>query len=162
MPSDLTKLEQLTLVLLRETAFQEGSDLRCWKGYDWGVMNRLHEKGFISDPVRKARSVYLTDAGREQAEALAPQILGVEAASLGAVPLCECGLCGEASPAGGFKPGHDQKLRTHLESRVGGLLALRELVDAVEAYAHGQATTEELTRQLRALLAGGSGRPTRR
>jgi hypothetical protein len=161
MPSDLTKLEQLTLVLLRETAFQEGSDLRCWKGYDWGVMNRLHEMGFITDPVRKAKSVYLTDAGRQQAEALAPQILGVEARSVSAESLCECGLCGERSAGGGFRPGHDQKLRTHLEGRVGGLLALRELVDVAEAYAHGQSTTEELTRQLRALLAGGSGRPTR-
>ena len=161
MPSDLTKLEQLTLVLLRETAFQEGSDLRCWKGYDWELMNRLHERGFITDPVRKAKSVYLTDAGREQAEALAPQILGAEARSASAASLCECGLCGEPSPGGGFRPGHDQKLRTYLEGRVGGLLALRELVDVVEAYAHGQATTEELTRQLRALLAEGSGRPSK-
>ena len=36
MPSDLTKLEQLTLVLLRGTAFQEGPDLRCWKGIRLG------------------------------------------------------------------------------------------------------------------------------
>jgi hypothetical protein len=70
MPDELTKLEQLTLVLLRETAFQEGDDLRSWKGYDWQVMNRLHEKGLISDPVRKAKSVFLTDEGRRQAEAL--------------------------------------------------------------------------------------------
>jgi len=161
MPSDLTKLEQLTLVLLRETAFQEGPDLRCWKGYDWGVMNRLHEKGFVSDPVRKAKSVYLTDAGRQQAEALAPEVLGVDATAVQAASMCECGLCGEPSPGGGFRPGHDQKLRTHLEGRVGGLRALRDLVDVAEAYAHGESTTEELTRQLRALLAGGSSRPTR-
>jgi Domain of unknown function (DUF6429) len=160
MPSDLTKLEQLTLVLLRETACHEGPDLRCWKGYDWQVMNRLHEMGFISDPVRKAKSVYLTDAGRAHAEALASQYLGGEARSP-AGSMCECGLCGEPSPGGGFKPGHDQKLRTHLEARVGGLLALRELVDVAEAYSHGQSTTEELTRQLRALLAGGGSRPTR-
>jgi hypothetical protein len=161
MPSNLTKLEQLTLVLLRETALQDGSDLRCWKGYDWGVMNRLHELGFITDPVRKAKSVYLTDAGRQQAEALAPEILGVDSRSATEDSTCECGLCGEPSPGGGFRPGHDQKLRTHLEGRVGGLLALRELVDVAEAYAHGQSTTEELTRQLRALLAGGGSRPTR-
>ena len=28
-----------------------------WKGFDWDAMNRPHEKGWISDPVRKAKSV---------------------------------------------------------------------------------------------------------
>jgi hypothetical protein len=27
-----------------------------WKSFDWNAMNRLHEKGFISNPVRKAKS----------------------------------------------------------------------------------------------------------
>jgi hypothetical protein len=27
---------------------------RAWKGFDWDAMNRLHEKGYISDPVGKA------------------------------------------------------------------------------------------------------------
>ena len=155
MPEELTMLERLTLVLLRQAAFQEGGDLRCWKGYDWQVMNRLHEKGLISDPVRKAKSVFLTDEGRRRAEALAAEYLGASDAPRSAEgPLCACGLCGEPSAGGGFRSGHDQKLRVHLESRVGGLLTLRELVDAAEAYAHGQSTTEELTRQLRALFGG--------
>jgi hypothetical protein len=34
-----------------------------WKSFDWDVMNRLHEKGFISDPVDKAKAVALTDEG---------------------------------------------------------------------------------------------------
>jgi len=154
MPEHLTKLEQLTLLLLQQTAFQEGSDLRSWKGYDWAIMNRLHAKGLITDPVRKARSVFLTDEGRRQAEALAAEYLGpADARVLTKGSLCECG-CGEASSGGAFKQGHDQKLRVVLEPRAGGLLALRELVDVAEAYAQGQSTTEELTRQLRALLGG--------
>jgi len=154
MPQQLTKLEQLTLVLLHQTAFQEGGDLRSWKGYDWGIMNQLHAKGLITDPVRKAKSVFLTDDGRRQAEALVAEYLGAtDSRAPGQGRVCECG-CGEASPGGGFRPGHDQKLRVALECRVGGLLSLRELVDAAEAYAHGQSTTEELTRQLRALLGG--------
>jgi len=89
MPEELTMLERLTLVLLRQTAFQEGGDLRCWKGYDWQVMNRLHEKGLISDPVRKAKSVFLTDEGRRQAEALAAEYLGASNAPRSAEgPLC--------------------------------------------------------------------------
>jgi Domain of unknown function (DUF6429) len=38
-------------------------------GFDWDSMNRLHEKGFISDPRGKAKSVVFT-AGRIEAERL--------------------------------------------------------------------------------------------
>jgi len=44
------------------------------------------------------------------------------------MPECQCG-CGEQTAAGQFLPGHDQRLRSQLEQRVGGLLALRALVD---------------------------------
>jgi hypothetical protein len=33
-------------------------------------MNRLHEKGFISNPVGKAKSVLLTDKGLHESERL--------------------------------------------------------------------------------------------
>jgi hypothetical protein len=33
-------------------------------------MNRLHDKGFISNPTGKAKSVLLTDKGLEQSERL--------------------------------------------------------------------------------------------
>ena len=42
---------------------------RTWKSFDWDVMNRLHEKVLISNPVSKAKSVTLTEAGLRQAEA---------------------------------------------------------------------------------------------
>lgn len=48
---------------------------------------------------------------------------------------CECG-CGHES-ASDFMPGHDQRLRVALEKRIGGLLQLRELVDATEGYVTG-------------------------
>ena len=48
---------------------------------------------------------------------------------------CECG-CGQESTRE-FLPGHDQKLRVALESKVGGLLALRELLVQAESYASG-------------------------
>jgi hypothetical protein len=56
---------------------------------------------------------------------------------------CECG-CGESVASGSFKPGHDQKLRADLERRVGGLLALRSLVEAAESYAGGLSPIEKL------------------
>ena len=42
---------------------------RTWKSFDWSAMDRLHEKGLISDPVNKAKSVVLTDDGLRQGEA---------------------------------------------------------------------------------------------
>ena len=64
---------------------------------------------------------------------------------------CECG-CGQES-ALDFLPGHDQKLRATLEARVGGLLALRGLVSAAEAYATGANQEAQLLQQLRATFA---------
>ena len=43
---------------------------RVWKSFDWEAMNRFHEKGFITDPVGKAKSVVLTEVGRHESERL--------------------------------------------------------------------------------------------
>ena len=43
---------------------------RAWKGFDWDAMERLHEKGLISDPVGKAKSVVFTEEGLREAERL--------------------------------------------------------------------------------------------
>ena len=32
---------------------------RAWRGFDWEVLNRLHERGLIGDPVNKTKSVIL-------------------------------------------------------------------------------------------------------
>ena len=37
-----------------------------WKGFDWDAMNRLHEKGLISDPVREAKSVGFSEDAEKQ------------------------------------------------------------------------------------------------
>ena len=54
-----------------------------------------------------------------------------------AMAKCECG-CGQDAK-GDFLPGHDQKLRVALEKRVGGLLAIRSLVEASDDYVLGNA-----------------------
>ena len=77
MSEDLTPTEQFALVLLRQSAFEEGDRLRSWKGYDWDIMNRLHEMGFITNPVGKVKSVYLTESGEQHADALVATMLGV-------------------------------------------------------------------------------------
>jgi hypothetical protein len=41
-----------------------------WKSFDWAAMERLHEKGFISNPVGKAKSVFLSEEGMARSKAL--------------------------------------------------------------------------------------------
>jgi hypothetical protein len=48
-----------------------------------------------------------------------------------------------------IKPGHDQKLRTELERRVGGLANLMRLVYAAEQFAHGQSSEDQLAKIVR-------------
>ncbi len=43
---------------------------RAWQGVDGAAMDRLHKKGFISDPVGKAKSVVVTAEGLREAERL--------------------------------------------------------------------------------------------
>jgi hypothetical protein len=50
----------LVLALMQLTLHEER---RAWKSFDWDVMNDLFERGFITDPRRKAKSVVLTDEG---------------------------------------------------------------------------------------------------
>ena len=65
MDIDTHKIDEAVLALLYLT-LHEGS--RAWKGFDWEAMNRLHEKGFISNPVGKAKSVVLTERGLRESE----------------------------------------------------------------------------------------------
>ena len=61
------KVDDAALALLYLTLHD---DNRAWKGFDWGVMDRLHEKGMISDPAGKAKSVVFTHEGLERSKRL--------------------------------------------------------------------------------------------
>jgi len=67
MQIDEQKIDEAMLALLYLT-LHDGC--RAWKSFDWDAMNRLYEKGFIDDPVNKAKSVVLTEQGLAQAERL--------------------------------------------------------------------------------------------
>ena len=67
MQPDTDKIDDAVLALLYLT-LHDG--VRTWKSYDWDAMNRLHEKGFISDPVGKAKSVLLSERGLKESERL--------------------------------------------------------------------------------------------
>jgi len=36
---------------------------RAWKGHDWDALDRLHEKGYLGNPVSKVKSVVLSPEG---------------------------------------------------------------------------------------------------
>lgn len=63
----------LVLALMHLTIDDDG---RAWKSYDWDVMDDLHERGFISNPQSKAKSVVLTEAGILRSEQAFAQYLG--------------------------------------------------------------------------------------
>jgi hypothetical protein len=60
---DADKLAEVALALLSLTLH----DGRVWKALDWDLMNLLHEKGWIADPVSKTKSVIMTAEGQELA-----------------------------------------------------------------------------------------------
>ena len=70
METDIEKVDEITLALLYLTTFKDKYGLRAWKSHDWGVLDRLHESGYIHDPVSKAKSVMLTDEGAERSKLL--------------------------------------------------------------------------------------------
>lgn len=78
MKTNLEKIDEAVLALLHLTSFREGSGefaITCaWKGHDWEALNRLHEKGLISDPKNKNKSIVLTDQGAKQSEFLFEQL----------------------------------------------------------------------------------------
>ena len=70
LPLDWDRVDEFALALLY---FGLHDDHRTWKGLDWEIMNRLHAKGYISDPVGKAKSVLFTPDGLARSAALVRQ-----------------------------------------------------------------------------------------
>jgi Domain of unknown function (DUF6429) len=74
MKPDTDRIDAAVLALLLLGLHDDGR--RVWKTFDWDAMNRLHRKGFISDPVGKAKSVVLTQDGQREAERLFQSMFG--------------------------------------------------------------------------------------
>jgi len=63
MDYDENKVDEVVLALMNLTLHDE---IRAWKGFDFRVLDRLYEKGFIRDPKNRTRSVVLTGKGTGQ------------------------------------------------------------------------------------------------
>jgi hypothetical protein len=76
MTADNDKIDRAVLALLY-LGLHDGD--RAWKGFDCDAMNRLHEKGFISDPRGKAKSVVFTEEGLMEARRLLAELFSIDA-----------------------------------------------------------------------------------
>ncbi|HEY3038719.1 MAG TPA: DUF6429 family protein [Pyrinomonadaceae bacterium] len=70
MSYDEDKVDEMVLALLHLTSFTEQGFARAWKGHDWDALNRLHEKGFISNPKNKNKSIGFSPEGVSRSEEL--------------------------------------------------------------------------------------------
>ena len=75
MKLDDDKIDEAVLALLL-LGRHDGD--RAWKGFDWDALNRLYEKGFISNPHGKAKSVVFTEKGLIEAERLLEKLFTYE------------------------------------------------------------------------------------
>ena len=78
MEYNMDKVDEYTLALLYLVTHEvnESGGARAWKSFDWDTMNRLHEKGYISNPATKAKSVLMNEKGFKKAEELFRKFFG--------------------------------------------------------------------------------------
>ena len=76
MEYDKDKVDEMVLALLYLTTFKDEYGFRAWKGMDWDVLDRLHEKGYISSPKSKAKSVALSEEAAKLSEQLFKNYFG--------------------------------------------------------------------------------------
>lgn len=82
MQPDKDKIDDTVLALLALNIHDETEQgARSWKGHDWEALNRLHRKGWIGDPVTKAKSVILTPEGLAKSRELVKQLFTKETSS---------------------------------------------------------------------------------
>ena len=76
MDFDKDKVDEAVLALLYLTRCDDKFGAAAWKSHDWDALNRLHEKGYIDNPVSKAKSVRLTEEGKAKSEELFRKLFG--------------------------------------------------------------------------------------
>ncbi|MGB7439179.1 MAG: DUF6429 family protein [Candidatus Acidiferrum sp.] len=71
------KLEQTVLALLQMN-LSDDSGRRAWKSLPWSALDSLHQKGYISDPATKNKSVWLTEEGAKLSKDLFEKLFAAE------------------------------------------------------------------------------------
>lgn len=74
---DVDKVDEVALAVLSLTMWTEQTgESRAWKGFDWDVLDRLCEKGWLRNPISRSKSLVLTDEGARLALELRERLLG--------------------------------------------------------------------------------------
>ncbi len=73
---DQDKLAEVALAILSLSRMGTTYGATAWKGIDWDVMNLLFEKGWISDPVGKQKSVGISAEGIKLADQFLEKYFG--------------------------------------------------------------------------------------
>lgn len=73
---DVDKLTEAALGIMWLTVHDSHTAPRVWKGIDWDVLDLMHERGWISDPKNKNKSVLLTETGRDLAQEFLQKYFG--------------------------------------------------------------------------------------
>ncbi len=76
MKTDTNRIDDAVLALLL-LGLHDGD--RAWKGFDWAAMERLAEKGLISEPRGKTKSVVFSEKGLARARELFAAMFGADA-----------------------------------------------------------------------------------
>jgi hypothetical protein len=78
MEYDKDRVDEMVLALLWLTSFEDRADgARAWKGHDRDALDRLFQKGLISDPKSGPKSVAFTAEGFERSRELFEQTFGI-------------------------------------------------------------------------------------
>lgn len=77
MEYDHKKVDEVVLALLCLNMFRDHEDYRAWKTQPWEALDRLHDQGYISSPVGKAKSVFVTEEGAKRAHELFEKHFGL-------------------------------------------------------------------------------------
>jgi hypothetical protein len=78
MEYDEDKVDEMVLALLYLTSTRDQYDTRAWKGLDLKVLNRLHKKGYISEPDMKSTTVTLSETGEKLSRELFFKQFGIK------------------------------------------------------------------------------------
>jgi hypothetical protein len=78
MDYDKEKVDEMVLALMWLATHGDKYGMRAWKGFDWDTLDRLYEKGLISDPKSKAKSVALSDEAVKLSESLFKKHFGTK------------------------------------------------------------------------------------
>ena len=77
MEYDKDKVDEMVLALMYLTSSHDQYGTRAWKGLDWAVLDRLHEKGYIGDPKSKGPTIALSEEGGKLSKELFDKYFGM-------------------------------------------------------------------------------------